>query len=83
MERYKLSKLISSLREVKVNVPFFKFGPHTIPTRWHLYRNLLRYAPSKEVCPTCFEGSYLLCFIDPLVSTQLNKGLFVWLALLL
>lgn len=50
LERHKLSKLISGLRNTQLKVPFFKFGPHTVPTRWYLYRNLLRHAPSQEVC---------------------------------
>ncbi|KAF8321628.1 hypothetical protein DL93DRAFT_2051527 [Clavulina sp. PMI_390] len=49
MNRNELAKIVSSLRNPKIHLPFFKFKPHTVPTRWNLYRNLLRYAPTDEV----------------------------------
>lgn len=50
MQRQILAQLFSDLRPAyRVRVPFFKLTAHTSPTRWNLYRYLLRFAPGAEV----------------------------------
>jgi hypothetical protein len=50
MQRQTLAQLFSDLRPAyRVRVPFFKLAAHTSPTKWNLYRCLLRSAPGDEV----------------------------------
>lgn len=56
MQRQALAQLFSDLRPAyRVRVPFFKLAAHTSPTRWNLYRSLLRFAPGDEVMPADFS----------------------------
>ncbi|KAG8796581.1 hypothetical protein FRC17_007976, partial [Serendipita sp. 399] len=43
--RAHLAKEFSKLRRVRPRVPFFKLVAHRLPTRWGLYRDLLRCLP--------------------------------------
>ena len=47
--RESLAATVSSLRRVRPRVPFFQLGAHTLPTKWTLYRQLLRRAPTENV----------------------------------
>lgn len=47
--RKNLSDLIRPLKSVRSRVPFFRLAAHRTPTRWSLYRNLLRASPSENV----------------------------------
>lgn len=50
MQLQTLAQLFSDLRPAhRVRVPFFKLAAHTSPTKWNLYRYLLRRAPGDEV----------------------------------
>jgi len=43
--RERLASAFSGLRRVRPRVPFFRLAAHRIPTRWSLYRGLLRCLP--------------------------------------
>ncbi|KAF8334247.1 uncharacterized protein EI90DRAFT_2970660 [Cantharellus anzutake] len=48
MGEHRLADLFSSLRRVIPRVPFFQLAVHRVPTRWTLYRGLLRNAPGEN-----------------------------------
>ncbi|KII86734.1 hypothetical protein PLICRDRAFT_55645 [Plicaturopsis crispa FD-325 SS-3] len=47
--RARIATIISSLRDTRARVPFWKLAAHNVPTRWSLYRGLMRNAPNDIV----------------------------------
>jgi len=49
VHRAHIARTISPLKPLKPKLPFWKLAAHRIPTKWNLYRGLLRESPSEDM----------------------------------
>ncbi|EJD45701.1 hypothetical protein AURDEDRAFT_165152 [Auricularia subglabra TFB-10046 SS5] len=47
--RTNIAQAVSSLKRVRPRAPFYELPVHTVPTKWGLYRGLLRLSPTHNI----------------------------------